>query len=249
MDGEDPAFTQDVTPTCTKSFGSMSKEDEYIIENSLRENELLKELHQYTLKNVKRGFMISDAVQIQHFQLILKLINAKKCIEVGTFTGYNVLSTALTMPEDGIIYALDVSEEYINLGKPYFERADVSHKIKPMIGKAADSLDQLIAEGHSGTFDFVYIDADKVNYELYYEKALVLLRTGGIVAFDNMLRRGLVYDPSKITSLSLVPEINPQSFLDDATILRNLTKKLHKDMRIDISFLKIGDGVIFCRKC
>ena len=232
-----------------KSFRGMSKEDKYITENSLRENKLLEELRQHTWKNVQGGVMLSDEVQVQHFQMILKLINAKKCIEVGVFTGYNVLSTALTMPEDGVIYALDVSEEYMNHGKPYFERANVSHKIKPMIGKAADSLEQLIAEGHSGTVDFVYIDADKVNYELYYEKALVLLRTGGIVAFDNMLRRGLVYDPSKIKSLSLVPEINPQSFLDDATILRNLTEKLHKDMRIDISFLKIGDGVIFCRKC
>ena len=245
MDGENLAFTQNKKTASTKSFGSACKEDEYIIENSLRENELLKELHQHTLKNVESGFMISDAVQIQHFQMILKLLNAKKSIEIGTFTGYNVLSTALTMPEDGIIFALDVSEEYMNHGKPYFERANVSHKIKPMIGKAADSLEQLIAEGNSGTVDFVYIDADKANYELYYEKSLVLLRTGGIVALDNMLRRGLVYDPSKVTSL---PEIKQKLYLDEATILRNLTKKLHKDMRIDISFLKIGDGVIFCRK-
>ena len=247
MDGENSGFTQDVKPTSAKSFGSMSKEDEYIIENSLRENELLKELHQYTLKNVEWAGMISDAVQIQHFQMILKLINAKKCVEVGTFTGYNVLSTAMTIPEDGIIYALDVSEEYVNHGKPYFERANVSHKVKLMIGKAADSLDQLIDEGHSGTIDFVYIDADKANYELYYEKALVLLRAGGIVALDNMLWEGLVYDPSRIQNMPLKPD-KQKIFLDDATSLRDLTKKLHKDTRIDISFLKIGDGVVFCRK-
>ena len=96
-------------------------------------------------------------------------------------TGFNVLSTALTVVEDGIIFALDVSEEWINHGKPYFERANVSHKIKPMIGKAADSLEQLIAEEYSRTFDFFYIDADKVNYDLYYEKSLILLRAGGIV--------------------------------------------------------------------
>ena len=230
-----------------KSFRGMSKEDKYITENSLRETKLLEELRQHTWKNVQGGVMLSDEVQVQHFQMILKLINAKKCIEVGVFTGYNVLSTALTMPEDGVIYALDVSEEYMNHGKPYFERANVSHKIKPMIGKAADSLEQLIAEEHSGTFDFVYIDADKVNYELYYEKALVLLRAGGIVALDNMLWQGLVYDPTRIQNLPVKPDKH-KIFLEDATALRNLTKKLHKDTRIDISFLKIGDGVVFCRK-
>ena len=230
-----------------KSFRGMSKEDKYITENSLRENKLLEELRQHTWKNVQGGVMLSDEVQVQHFQMILKLINAKKSIEVGVFTGYSVLSTALTMPEDGVIYALDVSEEYMNHGKPYFERANVSHKIKPMIGKAADSLDQLIAEGHSGTVDFVYIDADKVNYELYYEKALVLLRAGGIVALDNMLWQGLVYDPTRIQNLPVKPDKH-KIFLEDATALRNLTKKLHKDTRIDISFLKIGDGVVFCRK-
>ena len=230
-----------------KSFRGMSKEDKYITENSLRENKLLEELRQHTWKNVQGGVMLSDEVQVQHFQMILKLINAKKSIEVGVFTGYSVLSTALTMPEDGVIYALDVSEEYMNHGKPYFERANVSHKIKPMIGKAADSLDQLIAEGHSGTFDFVYIDADKVNYELYYEKALVLLRADGIVALDNMLWQGLVYDPTRIQNLPVKPDKH-KIFLEDATALRNLTKKLHKDTRIDISFLKIGDGVVFCRK-
>ena len=230
-----------------KSFRGMSKEDKYITENSLRENKLLEGLRQHTWKNVQGGVMLSDEVQVQHFQMILKLLNAKKCIEVGVFTGYNVLSTALTMPEDGVIYALDVSEEYMNHGKPYFERANVSHKIKPMIGKAADSLEQLIAEGHSGTVDFVYIDADKVNYELYYEKALVLLRAGGIVALDNMLWQGLVYDPTRIQNLPVKPDKH-KIFLEDATALRNLTKKLHKDTRIDISFLKIGDGVVFCRK-
>ena len=230
-----------------KSFRGMSKEDKYITENSLRENKLLEGLRQHTWKNVQGGVMLSDEVQVQHFQMILKLINAKKSIEVGVFTGYSVLSTALTMPEDGVIYALDVSEEYMNHGKPYFERANVSHKIKPMIGKAADSLEQLIAEGHSGTVDFVYIDADKVNYELYYEKALVLLRAGGIVALDNMLWQGLVYDPTRIQNLPVKPDKH-KIFLEDATALRNLTKKLHKDTRIDISFLKIGDGVVFCRK-
>ena len=230
-----------------KSFRGMSKEDKYITENSLRENKLLEELRQHTWKNVQGGVMLSDEVQVQHFQMILKLINANKSIEVGVFTGYSVLSTALTMPEDGVIYALDVSEEYMNHGKPYFERANVSHKIKPMIGKAADSLEQLIAEGHSGTVDFVYIDADKVNYELYYEKALVLLRAGGIVALDNMLWQGLVYDPTRIQNLPVKPDKH-KIFLEDATALRNLTKKLHKDTRIDISFLKIGDGVVFCRK-
>ena len=230
-----------------KSFRGMSKEDKYITENSLRENKLLEELRQHTWKNVQGGVMLSDEVQVQHFQMILKLINAKKSIEVGVFTGYSVLSTALTMPEDGVIYALDVSEEYMNHGKPYFERANVSHKIKPMIGKAADSLEQLIAEGHSGTVDFVYIDADKVNYELYYEKSLVLLRAGGIVALDNMLWQGLVYDPTRIQNLPVKPDKH-KIFLEDATALRNLTKKLHKDTRIDISFLKIGDGVVFCRK-
>ena len=194
---------------------------------------MLKEPHQYTLKNVEQGLMISDAMEVQHFQfqMILKLINGKKKMKVHRL--HNVLSTALTVVEDGIIFALDVSEECINHGKPYFERANVSHKIKPMIGKAADSLEQLIAEEHSGTFDFFYIDADKVNYDLYYEKSLILLRAGGIV-------KGLVY---KISQSNRINKI----FLDDATSPRDLTKKLHKD-RIDISFFKIGDDAVFYRK-
>lgn len=216
-----------------------TKEDDYIEECSLRENPHMKDLREKTIKELFLSSMMSDPVQVQHFQMILKSINAKKCIEVGTFTGYNALNCALTIPKDGVVYALDTSEKYVSYGKTFFEKANVAHKIKIMIGNASDSLDELINNGHSGTIDFIFIDADKDNYDLYYEKSLILLRKGGIIALDNMLWQGLVYDPSRSTSTAM---------LKAADALRTLAIKLHKDERVDVSFLKMKDGVYFCRK-
>jgi len=224
------------------SLKSYSKEDpitKYIDANSSREPQVLKELREHTLKNVDMGIMLSDPVQCQFFRLLLNTLNAKKCLEVGVFTGYNVLNCALCVPTGGKVYGLDVSERWVNEGRPFFKKAGVEDKIEIRIAPAADSLDQLITEGHAGSFDFVYVDADKTSYDTYYEKALTLLREGGIIAFDNMLQKGYV---------AMLDKPMEPCQLDDAVALDKLNKKLHHDQRVQISFLGIADGVYFARK-
>ncbi|XP_066921404.1 uncharacterized protein [Clytia hemisphaerica] len=213
--------------------------DEYVEENSLREPAVLKELREYTFKNVPMAKMVSDPCQIQFFRLLLNMLDAKKCIEVGTYTGYNVLSTALTIPSDGVIYALDVNEDYVKEGYPFFEKAGVKDKIVVKIGPAVESLDELISKGETETFDFIYVDADKISYEKYLDRAILLLKSGGILAFDNMLQGGLVLD--------LTQEMTPEQ-RHSAEFLYKLNQKLKLDNRFQLSFLNIADGVTLCRK-
>jgi len=211
----------------------------YIVENSGREPEILKELREYTMANVDMAVMVTDPLQCQLFKILLKTLDAKKCIEVGVFTGYNVLNVALCLPAGGKVYGLDISERWVNHGRQFFKKANVEDKIDITIGPAADSLEKLINEGHAGTIDFIYIDADKESYNTYYEKSLVLLRPGGIIAFDNMLQAGHVAALDKITK---------PSRLSACVALDRLNKKLHKDERVEVSFLNIADGVYFAMK-
>eukprot|EP00111_Clytia_hemisphaerica_P004387 TCONS_00012553-protein len=213
--------------------------DKYVKENSLREPAVLKELREHTIKNVEDYDMVSDPCQIQFFRLLLNMLDAKKCIEVGTYTGYNVLSTALTIPSDGVIYALDINEDYVKEGYPFFEKAGVKDKIVVKIGPAVESLDELISKGETETFDFIYVDADKTSYEKYLDRAMLLLRCGGILAFDNMLQAGRVAD--------LTQEMTPER-RHRAEYIHKLNQKLKLDKRFQLSFLNIADGVTLCRK-
>lgn len=222
-----------------KSYEFKDPITEYVIANSSREPQVLKELHEHTLKNVDMGVMLSDPIQCQFFRLLLHTLDAKKCLEVGVFTGYNVLNCALCMPTGGKVYGLDVNERWVNHGRPFFKKAGVEDKVEIRIAPAADSMDQLISEGHSGSFDFIYVDADKPGYDIYYEKGLTLLRKGGIIAFDNMLQKGYV--------AALDKPMEPCQ-REDAVALDKLNKKLHHDQRVQISFLAIADGVYFARK-
>ena len=213
--------------------------NKYVAEISLREPEILKELREYTQQYVDRSTMLTDPVQTQLFQLLLSSINAKKCMEVGTYTGYNALNCALTIPDDGTVYALDVSDEYVSKGKQFFKKSNVGHKIDIRIGPAVVTMDHLINDGHSGTFDFIYIDADKENYDNYYEKGLLLLRRGGIIALDNMLQRGRVVDMTQY----MTPD-----YRRAAEAIHKLNEKIKIDSRVQLSFLNIADGVSLCRK-
>lgn len=212
--------------------------DKYLVDNSLQEPIVLAKLRKHTFDNVDWAIMLADPIQAQLFRVLLKMLNAKKCIEVGTFTGYNALNMAMSIPEDGVVYALDVNDTYVNHGRAFFAEAGVTQKIDIRIAPAVESLDGFINEGQTGTFDFVFIDADKHNYEIYYEKALVLLKTGGMIALDNMLQGGRVVNPEE-------QEGNRRR---DAEALNHLNKKIKDDIRVMSSLLNIADGVTLCVK-
>jgi O-methyltransferase len=164
--------------------------------------------------------------------MLIKLIGAKRCLEVGTFTGYSALSVALALPADGGVVALDVSKEFTDKARVYWREAGVEGQIDLRLGPGVDTLDRMI-EAKEGPFDFAFIDADKPNYDNYYERALRLASRGGLIAFDNMLWSGAVADPT-------VPD-------PDTHALRALNAKIHADPRVDMALATIGDGVMLAR--
>ena len=206
---------------------------QYLLKNSLREPAVLTELREETHKLSMAAMQISPE-QGQFMGMLIKLIGAKKALEVGTFTGYSALSVALSLPQDGKLVACDISTEWTNVGRRYWSRAGVDNKIDLRIGPALDTLQQLISKGESGTFDFVFIDADKSNYAAYYEKALTLLRHGGLIVIDNVLWSGKVADGAVKDK--------------ETNAIRDLNDMLVNDKRIDLSMLPVGDGITLVRK-
>ena len=202
--------------------------------NSLREPDVLRRLREETAATNPLAVMAISPVQGQFMMLLLKLIGAVKTIEVGVFTGYSSLCTALALPPEGRIVACDVSEEWTAVARRYWVEAGVADKISLRLAPATQTLDALLAEGQAGTFDFAFIDADKENYDAYYERVLPLLRRGGLIVFDNMLWYGKVADASVQDA--------------DTVALRALSKKLHHDERVFISLLPVGDGVTLAVK-
>ncbi|MFW6057283.1 MAG: O-methyltransferase, partial [Persicimonas sp.] len=172
--------------------------------------------------------------QGQLLQLLVKLTGARRAVEVGTFTGYSAMCIAAALPDDGELIACDVNEEWVGIGRPYWEQAGVADKIEVRIQPALDTLDALLVAGEAAAFDFAYIDADKTNYQGYFERCLELLRAGGLVAVDNTLWSGKVADES-VTD-------------DDTVALREFNAQLAADERVDISLVTIGDGLTLARK-
>ena len=166
-------------------------------------------------------------------QVLVKLTGAKKYVEIGTFTGYSALSVALAMPADGKVIALDVSKEFTDKARGYWKEAGVEGKIDLRLGSGLEALDMMIAT-REGPFDLAFIDADKPNYDGYYERVLKLLRPGGLIALDNMLWSGAVADPA-VTD-------------DNTAALRALNAKIHADPRVDMALATIGDGVMLAVK-
>jgi caffeoyl-CoA O-methyltransferase len=205
----------------------------YVVENSLREPEVLARLRAETARLAHAGMQIGPE-QGQLMALLAKLIGAKKCIEVGVFTGYSSLVVALALPADGSIIACDISEEWTSIGRRYWAEAGVEHKIDLRVGRATHTLDKLIGAGEAGTYDYAFIDADKPSYDAYYERILQLVRPGGLILIDNVLWSGAVAD-TQITDA-------------DTGALRQLNAKLHGDERVDMSLLGIGDGLMLVRK-
>lgn len=206
---------------------------EYLVASSVREPDVLARLRKETAPLEMAGMQISPE-QGQFMRLLVELIGAKRTIEVGTFTGYSSLAVALSLPADGRIVACDVSREWTDVARRYWAEAGVAGKIDLRLAPAHDTLDAMIAAGENGRYDFAFIDADKKNYDAYYERCLHLVRAGGLLAIDNVLWNGKVIDPS--------------AHDEDTNAIRALNAKIAKDERVSVSLVPIGDGLTLARK-
>lgn len=206
---------------------------DYLLAVSVREPPLLQELRRETAAMPSAGMQISPE-QGQFMRLLVELMGARRALEVGVFTGYSSICVGLALPPDGQLVACDVSAEYTDVARRYWQRAGLEQRVTLRLGPAAATLEQLIESGQAGTFDFAFIDADKESYATYYEKALVLLRQGGLLAIDNVLWGGSVADPSNQKPATLA--------------IRALNERLHADERVSVSLVPIGDGLFLARK-
>ncbi len=205
----------------------------YVHKVGMREDEDLRRLREETASHPMAQMQISPE-QGQFMTLLLELIGARKTFEVGTFTGYSAMCMAKAMGPAGRIVALDVSEEYTSIARRHWAKAGVSQQIDLRLKPAAESLAAMVAAGEEGTYDFVFIDADKTGYDTYYEYALKLLRAGGLIAIDNVLWSGRVADAAEKS--------------DDTVALRNLNAKIVADQRITMCLVPVGDGLTLARK-
>ena len=205
----------------------------YLLENSLRETDVMRRLRKETAAMPWSGMQISPD-QGQFTALLVEIIGARRCIEIGTFTGYSTLAVAAALPADGEIVACDVNAQTTAVAKRYWQEAGVASRIDLRLAPAIETLDALIAEGAENTYDFVFIDADKANYDTYYERALTLLRPGGLIAVDNVLWDGAVIDPARDD--------------EDTEAIRRLNAKIAAHQRVSCSMLPIGDGLTLARK-
>lgn len=204
----------------------------YTLDNWLREEPVLRELRDETA-NLEMARMQIAPDQGQFMALMVTLLGAKKILEIGTFTGYSALAMAKSLPDDGKITCLDVSEEWTNIAKKYWLKAGVDTKIDLKIGPAVESLNEMLSS-HKASFDLAFIDADKENYNNYYELCLSLLKPGGAIMLDNVFWGGSVCD---------------QSDQDIDTIaIRDINQKIKNDGRVDIAIVPIGDGLTIARK-
>jgi len=207
---------------------------DYIQSISLREPDILSQLREETAKLSMSQMQISPE-QGQFMALLVQLMGAKKTLEIGVFTGYSALAVALALPDDGKVIACDISEEYTAIAKDFWGKAGVSEKIDLRIAPALETLEKLITDGETRSFDLAFIDADKRNYENYYERALILLRPGGLILIDNVLWSGKVTD-------STITDKQTQA-------IREFNQKLHQDSRIRLSLVAIADGLTLALKC
>ncbi|NER34501.1 MAG: methyltransferase domain-containing protein [Oscillatoria sp. SIO1A7] len=216
-----------------KTLGLDDRLLDYLRSVSLRESDVLGQLRSETANHPWANMQIA-AEQGQFMALLVQLLGATKTLEIGVFTGYSSLAIALALPPNGKVIACDVSEEYTSIARRYWQAAGVADKIDLRLAPALETLDELIGSGQRGSFDFVFIDADKENYENYYERSLLLLRPGGLIAIDNVLWSGKVADPE-------IQDANTQA-------IRNLNEKLHQDERVTLSLVSIADGLTLALK-
>ena len=200
----------------------------YVAAHGVRETTLQRELRRIT-QRMPRASMQIGAVQGALLQVLVRATGARRCLEIGTFTGYSALAVALALPRDGRIVCCDVSEEWTAIARRYWRKAGVAGKIDLRIAPALETLDALLRAGKGGNFDFAFIDADKANYANYYERCLKLVRRGGLIAVDNTLWGGSVVDRRDRTV--------------DTRAIRAFNRKLIRDRRVDIALVPVGDGL------
>lgn len=217
----------------TKSFFLDDRLYEYLLSVSLRDDPVAARLREETSRLAQSNMQIAPE-QAQFLALLVRLAGARRTLDIGVFTGYSALAVARALPGDGEVVALDVSREWTDIARRYWREAGVDDRIDLHIAPADQSLDALIADGASGTFDFAFIDADKENYAAYYERSLALLRPGGVIAVDNVLWSGSVADPSNREP--------------DTEAIRDFNRKLHHDDRIELSMVPIADGLTLAVK-
>jgi predicted O-methyltransferase YrrM len=205
----------------------------YLLETTVREPAILHRLRLETAKLPTGGMQISPE-QGQLMRLLIELTGARRALEVGVFTGYSSTSVALALPADGTLVACDISEEWTNVARRYWQEAGVASKIELHVQPALRTLDALIAAGQAASFDFAFIDADKTAYDSYYERCLTLLRRGGLLAVDNSLWSGAVADATDQR--------------DNTRAIRALNQKIAGDPRVSASLVPIGDGLYLARK-
>ena len=207
--------------------------ENYVSTVSVRETELQHRLRKETSTMRGAGMQIG-ADQGAFLALLVRLLGAKRALEIGTYTGYSALAVATALPPDGKLLCCDINEEWTQVARRYWREAGVADKIELRLAPAAETVRGLLRDPGPGTFDFAFIDADKEGYDGYYEQCLQLLRPGGLMAFDNMLWSGRVAD---------------DSHNDEETVaLRNLNAKARDDARVDACLLTVGDGVLLARK-
>lgn len=216
-----------------KTLGLDEQLYDYLLSVSLREPDILRQLREETARFPNAMMQIAPE-QGQFMALLVQLVGAMKTLEIGVFTGYSSLCVALALPQNGKIVACDVSEEYTTVARRYWETAGVADKINLRLAPALNTLDELLVEGQAETFDFAFIDADKGNYDGYYERSLQLIRPGGLIAIDNVLWSGRVVDPQ-------VQNPNTEA-------IRAFNKKLHRDERVSLSLVPIADGLTLALK-
>lgn len=217
----------------TRSIGLGEELRQYLLSVTASEPELLAQLRQETAQHPQGRMQISPE-QGRFMALLIQLMGAKKTLEVGVFTGYSSLSVALALPADGKVVACDISEDYTQVARRYWHAAGVADKIQLHLAPALETLDRLLETDQAGTFDFAFIDADKGNYWGYFERALQLLRPGGLVAIDNVLWSGRVIDPE---------DTSP-----DTEAIRFFNQKVQQDPRVTVAMLPIGDGLTLALK-
>jgi caffeoyl-CoA O-methyltransferase len=211
----------------------MSDRIEDYVAAHARENEAAQRLRAETAKLPQAGMQIGSD-QAAFLALLVRSSGAKRCIEIGTFTGYSALAIAAALPKDGRLVCCDISEEWTSIARRHWSAAGVAGRIDLRVAPALDTLKDLLARGEAGNFDFAFIDADKSGYDAYYEACLKLLKPGGLIALDNMLWSGRV--------------VNPDHHDTDTDAIRTLNTKVSNDARVESVLLTIGDGVMLARK-